>query len=115
MFTQPVLYLLHTTRYVYPTPFCGKPAATLCLLHPRTLFTPLGVFNPLSPPMQAQNIINMHVDRRREERNEDPRRFDIRPTLGELARRTMPPITPAELMRNTAQDKTDNNGCYLNQ
>lgn len=53
--------------------------------------------------LQAQNIINIHVDRRRDERIQDPVRFDMKPTLGEKARRSVPPITPSEMATNSRQ------------
>jgi len=40
---------------------------------------------------KAQAIINVHLEHRRQERVEDPRRFGIRPTLGELCPRNVPP------------------------
>lgn len=40
---------------------------------------------------KAQNIINIHLEHRKQERIEDPRRFRIRPTLGQLCPRRMPP------------------------
>ena len=39
---------------------------------------------------QAQEIINNHIEYRRQERQEDPTRFDKKPTLGELAPRKAP-------------------------
>ncbi|XP_015763534.1 PREDICTED: spermatogenesis-associated protein 4-like [Acropora digitifera] len=42
-------------------------------------------------PIPAQNIINIHLEHRKQERIEDPRRFRIRPTLGQLCPRRMPP------------------------
>jgi len=40
---------------------------------------------------KAQAIINSHVEHRRQERVEDPRRFRIKPTLGQLCPRKAPP------------------------
>ena len=39
---------------------------------------------------QAQDIINQHIEYRRQERTENPERFDRKPTLGELAPRSAP-------------------------
>jgi len=43
---------------------------------------------------KAQHIINQHIEHRREERFENPERFDKKPTLGDLAIRH-PPLPPA--------------------
>ena len=40
--------------------------------------------------LQTQIIIDHHLDHRQQERLQDPERFGIRPTLGELARRRTP-------------------------
>ena len=40
---------------------------------------------------QAQAIISAHIDHRRQERVEDPARFDKKPTLGEKCPRRAPP------------------------
>ncbi|XP_068702366.1 spermatogenesis-associated protein 4-like isoform X2 [Montipora foliosa] len=45
---------------------------------------------------KAQNIINVHLEHRRQERMEDPRRFGIRPTLGQLCPRRVPPSNYSE-------------------
>lgn len=39
---------------------------------------------------KAQNIINVHLEHRRQERVENPRRFGIRPTLGQMCPRKAP-------------------------
>ncbi|XP_031569927.1 spermatogenesis-associated protein 4-like [Actinia tenebrosa] len=39
---------------------------------------------------KAQSIINNHIEHRRQERTDDPKRFGIRPTLGELCPRLAP-------------------------
>ncbi|XP_074650094.1 spermatogenesis-associated protein 4-like [Tubulanus polymorphus] len=43
--------------------------------------------NIITNQMKAQDIINDHIEHRRVERMENPDRFNIRPTLGELSER----------------------------
>ena len=57
-------------------------------------FAPLSLFISFSP--QAQHILNEHIEHRRQERVEDPARFDKKPTLGELAVRHPPLPEPVD-------------------
>ncbi|CAH3127101.1 unnamed protein product [Porites lobata] len=52
---------------------------------------------------KAQAIINTHLEHRRQERVEDPRRFGIRPTLGQLCPRKVPPPNYEEGILNRHQ------------
>lgn len=44
--------------------------------------------------LQAHAIISRHLEHRNLERLEDPKRFNIKPTVGELAVRTAPLQSP---------------------
>lgn len=52
--------------------------------------------NIITNKQKAHTIIENHLKRRTLERIEDPARFNIKPTLGELAERYHPPPSPAE-------------------
>ncbi|XP_069487543.1 spermatogenesis-associated protein 4 [Ambystoma mexicanum] len=45
---------------------------------------------------KMQSVINIHLQQRKQERLEDPERFNLKPTLGELAVRLPPPPVPIE-------------------
>lgn len=67
---------------------------------------------------KAQAIINDHLEHRRQERVEDPRRFGIRPTLGQRCPRKVPPSNYNESLqrpqRHTKGHKIEGNP-YENQ
>ncbi|XP_070554443.1 spermatogenesis-associated protein 4-like [Ptychodera flava] len=46
--------------------------------------------NLITCQQKAQNIVDNHIEHRREERFENPERFDIEPTLGQLSPRKPP-------------------------
>ncbi len=52
--------------------------------------------------LKAQSIISAHIDHRRQERFEDPERFNKKPTLGELAPRKAPP--PSQVVEQISQE-----------
>ncbi|KAJ7371857.1 spermatogenesis-associated protein 4 [Desmophyllum pertusum] len=58
---------------------------------------------------KAQSIINVHLEHRRQERVEDPRRFGIRPTLGQLCPRKVPPPNYNESLQRHQRDITGQN------
>ncbi|XP_002735132.1 spermatogenesis-associated protein 4-like [Saccoglossus kowalevskii] len=49
--------------------------------------------NLITCQQKAQNIIDRHIQHRREERYEEPERFDMKPTLGQMSPRKVPPPT----------------------
>ncbi|CAH1777067.1 unnamed protein product [Owenia fusiformis] len=58
---------------------------------------------------KSQHIINDHIENRRHERMEAPERFNIKPTLGELATRIPPPPEPS-YTSSSLGNKTPKNG-----
>ena len=57
--------------------------------------------------LQAQKIINEHIEHRRNERYENPARFNVQPTLGELSKRRPlpPPQEPGTFDQSETQDQ----------
>jgi len=58
---------------------------------------------------KAQAIINVHLEHRRQERVEDPHRFGIRPTLGQLCPRKVPPPNYNEPLQRHQRDTAGQN------
>jgi len=52
--------------------------------------------------LQAQIIINNHIERRKQERKEAPDRFNVMATLGECSVRQPPPVKLASDTRTTS-------------
>lgn len=63
--------------------------------------------NTITTQEKAHTIIERHLKRRSYERLEDPARFNIKPTLGELAHRHCPP-TDSKLKALTTAPKSNN-------
>ncbi|KAL9971849.1 hypothetical protein ACROYT_G018061 [Oculina patagonica] len=58
---------------------------------------------------KAQAIINGHLEHRRQERVEDPHRFGIQPTLGQLCPRKVPPPNYNESLQRSHRDTAGQN------
>ncbi|XP_064608391.1 spermatogenesis-associated protein 4-like [Liolophura sinensis] len=54
---------------------------------------------------KAQNILDNHIEHRREERLQDPKRFNVKPTLGERCPRRAPKLSSYKTESTVVQEK----------
>nr|XP_033798697.1 spermatogenesis-associated protein 4 isoform X2 [Geotrypetes seraphini] len=96
---------LTDTSYQKMLPMVARSTATKAVKNniriTEIIAEPDTVFNQ----QKVQTILNRHLQHRYEERLENPKRFDIKPTLGELAVRIFPSINAMENMAKLLKDK----------
>ncbi|KAJ1215721.1 hypothetical protein NDU88_003329 [Pleurodeles waltl] len=72
-------------------PMVARSTATKAVKNNITLSEMLIEPDVVVNKQKMQTIVNIHLQQRKQERTEDPKRFNVKPTLGELAVRQPPP------------------------
>ncbi|XP_030047389.1 spermatogenesis-associated protein 4 isoform X2 [Microcaecilia unicolor] len=93
------------SSYQKKLPMVARPTATKAVKNnvriTEIIEQPDIVFNQ----QKVQAIIDRHLQHRHEERLENPKRFDLKPTLGELAVRLLPSPSTMEKLSNLLKQK----------
>ncbi|XP_026803251.3 spermatogenesis-associated protein 4 [Pangasianodon hypophthalmus] len=80
-------------RYQEQLPMVARATASKAIKNNLRLSEELAEPNISTTQRKIQNIIHRHVELRREERSQNPQRFNVKPTLGEQAVRLPPSHT----------------------
>ncbi|XP_039606006.1 spermatogenesis-associated protein 4 [Polypterus senegalus] len=87
-------------QYQEKLPMVARSTASKAIKNNITLSETLHETNIETNKSKAQAIIHMHLQQRQLERVQDPKRFSVKPTLGELAIR-LPPTVQQEVTTET--------------
>ncbi|XP_064637152.1 spermatogenesis-associated protein 4-like [Lineus longissimus] len=90
---KPLEYEVDFTDHAYQAklPMHARSTASKAIKNNLSITEILADRNIILNQQKAQTIINNHVEHRQIERLEDPERFNIKPTLGDLSQRKPPP------------------------